>query len=109
MTPGVVAESDLAGALKSEYVFFGEERVVRRDLSSSASVAYYFSDHLKTASVIADAIGNIRSLPLPRCTTSRFEVLQQLFSFKCVPLRLARSDELDRIVFGFERECQPLR
>jgi hypothetical protein len=32
MTPGVVAESDLAGTLKSEYVFFDGKRVARRDL-----------------------------------------------------------------------------
>jgi hypothetical protein len=31
MTPGVVAETDLAGTLKSEYVFFDGERVARRD------------------------------------------------------------------------------
>ena len=61
MTPGVVAESDLAGALKSEYVFFGGERVARRDLGTPASVFYYFSDHLKTASVITDSAGNIRA------------------------------------------------
>lgn len=60
MTPGIVAESDLAGALKSEYVFFDGERVARRDLPSG-SVAYYFSDHLKTASVITDAAGNIKA------------------------------------------------
>ncbi len=61
MTPGIVAESDLAGTLKSEYVFFGGERVARRDLVAPAGVFYYFSDHLKTASVITDAIGNIVS------------------------------------------------
>ncbi len=61
MTPGVVAESDLAGTLKSEYVFFGGERVARRDLGTPASVVYYFSDHLKTASVITDATGNIKA------------------------------------------------
>ncbi|HLJ26018.1 MAG TPA: RHS repeat-associated core domain-containing protein, partial [Candidatus Angelobacter sp.] len=59
MSPGIVAESDLTGALKSEYVFFGGERVARRDLPGG-SVAYYFSDHLKTASVITDAAGNIK-------------------------------------------------
>src|SRR2546430_16819738 len=48
MTPGVVAESDLAGTLKSEYVFFDGERVARKDFPGNA-VAYYFSDHLKTA------------------------------------------------------------
>ncbi|HEY2392331.1 MAG TPA: hypothetical protein VGK22_14245 [Candidatus Angelobacter sp.] len=31
MTPGVVAETDLAGTTKSEYVFFGGERVARKD------------------------------------------------------------------------------
>jgi hypothetical protein len=60
MTPGLVAESDLAGNLQSEYVFFDGERVARKDFPGGA-VAYYFSDHLKTASVITDAAGNIKS------------------------------------------------
>jgi RHS repeat-associated protein len=60
MTPGVVAESDLAGTLKSEYVFFDGERVARKNFPDNA-VAYYFSDHLKTASVITDAAGNIKA------------------------------------------------
>jgi RHS repeat-associated protein len=59
MTPGIVAESDLTGTLKSEYVFFAGERVARRDLAAPAGVVYYFSDHLKTASVITDAAGKI--------------------------------------------------
>jgi YD repeat-containing protein len=62
MTPGVVAESDLAGTLKSEYVLFNGERVARKDFTgSTTSVAYYFSDHLKTASVITDAAGTIKA------------------------------------------------
>jgi RHS repeat-associated protein len=60
MTPGVVAETDLAGTTKSEYVFFGGERVARKDFPGNA-IAYYFSDHLKTASVITDSAGNIKS------------------------------------------------
>ena len=60
MTPGVVAESDLAGTLKSEYVFFGGERVARKDFPGN-TVAYYLSDHLKTASVITDASGTIKA------------------------------------------------
>ena len=60
MTPGVVAESDQAGTLKSEYVFFGGERVARKDFPGT-TVAYYFSDHLKTASVVTDAAGNIQA------------------------------------------------
>ena len=60
MTPGIVAESDLSGTLKSEYVFFDGERVARKDFPGN-TVAYYFSDHLKTASVITDAAGNIKA------------------------------------------------
>jgi RHS repeat-associated protein len=62
MMPGVVAESDLAGTLKSEYVFFDGERVARRDGATGAGgVFYYFSDHLKTASVITDSAGVIKA------------------------------------------------
>ena len=60
MTPGIVAESDLTGNLQSEYIFFDGERVARRDFPDNA-VSYYFSDHLKTASVITDSAGNIKS------------------------------------------------
>jgi hypothetical protein len=58
MTPAVVAESDLSGNLKSEYVFFDGERVARKDFPG-AGVSYYFSDHLGTASVITNATGTI--------------------------------------------------
>src|SRR6185312_12323745 len=61
MTPGIVAESDLSGNLKSEYVFFNGERVARRDFGSPGAVFYYFSDHLKTASVVTDSAGNIKA------------------------------------------------
>jgi RHS repeat-associated protein len=62
MTPGVVAETDLAGTTKSEYVFFDGERVARRDgATGTGGVFYYFSDHLKTASVITDATGTIKA------------------------------------------------
>jgi RHS repeat-associated protein len=60
MSPGIVGESDLTGNLQSEYVFFDGERVARKDYPGNA-VSYYFSDHLKTASVITDAAGNIKS------------------------------------------------
>src|SRR6185437_15336185 len=65
MTPGIVAESDLSGNLKSEYVFFNGDRVARKDFDPSTHAAtgvfYYFSDHLKTASVITDSAGNIKA------------------------------------------------
>jgi RHS repeat-associated protein len=60
MLPGIVAESDLSGNLTSEYVFFGGTRVARKDFPSNA-IAYYFSDHLKTTSVITDSAGNTKS------------------------------------------------
>ncbi|HEY6249912.1 MAG TPA: RHS repeat-associated core domain-containing protein [Candidatus Angelobacter sp.] len=59
MSPGIVAESDLSGTLKSEYVFFDGGRAARRDLASGA-VSYYFSDRLKTAAVITDSAGTIK-------------------------------------------------
>src|SRR5262249_9674012 len=62
MSSGIVAESDLNGILTSEYVFFDGKRVARRDgVNGAGGVFYYFSDHLKTASVITDAAGNIKS------------------------------------------------
>jgi RHS repeat-associated protein len=62
MTPGVVAETDLAGTTKSEYVFFDGERVARRDgATGTGGVFYYFSDHLKTASVITDSASVIKA------------------------------------------------
>ena len=60
MTPSVVAETDLAGTLNSEYIFFDGERVARRDgVNGAGGVFYYFSDHLKTASVITNSAGVI--------------------------------------------------
>jgi RHS repeat-associated protein len=59
MSPGIVGESDLNGNPQSEYVFFGGERVARKDFPSNA-VSYYFSDDLKTASLITDSTGTIK-------------------------------------------------
>jgi RHS repeat-associated protein len=58
MSPGIIAESDLSGNSKSEYVFFAGERIARKDFPGNA-VSYYFSDHLKTASVITNSAGTI--------------------------------------------------
>jgi RHS repeat-associated protein len=60
MAPGIVAESDLAGNLQSEYVFFDGERMARKDFPGLA-VSYYFSDHLKTTDIVTDALGNIKN------------------------------------------------
>jgi RHS repeat-associated protein len=56
--PGIVAESDLSGNLTAEYIFFDGERIARRDLPSG-TVHYYFSDHLKSVSVVTSASGTI--------------------------------------------------
>ena len=53
-----ISESDLAGTDKEEYVFFGAERVARRDVATNA-VHYYFSDHLGSASIVTNASGAI--------------------------------------------------
>jgi hypothetical protein len=55
-----VSESDLSGAINSEYIFFNGQRIARRDLSGTPVVSYYFSYHLKTASVETDAAGNVK-------------------------------------------------
>jgi RHS repeat-associated protein len=62
MSLGVVAESDLNGVTQSEYIFFGGNRVARRDgVNGVGGVFYYFSDDLKSASVITDSAGVIKS------------------------------------------------
>ncbi len=55
MGSDALMETDLAGALQHEYVFFNGKRVARRDADNS--VHYYFSDHLGSASVITSATG----------------------------------------------------
>lgn len=57
-----MAETDLAGTTKSEYIFFDGERVARRDgVNGAGRVFYYISDHLKTASIITDSAGTIKA------------------------------------------------
>jgi RHS repeat-associated protein len=45
-------ETDLSGNLANEYVFFGGQRIARRDPSNN--VFYYFTDHLGTSRAIAE-------------------------------------------------------
>src|SRR5262249_8957956 len=56
----IVAEQNVASGAWTNYVFFGGDRVARREYPSG-DVSYYFSDHLKTASVIADAAGTVKA------------------------------------------------
>jgi RHS repeat-associated protein len=50
----VLAESDLSGNF-TEYIYFNGQRVARRD--SSGNPHYYFSDHLGSHDVVANASG----------------------------------------------------
>src|SRR5437899_5455576 len=49
-----IAESDAAGTITDEYIFFGGKRVARRN-AATGSVYYYFADHLGTSRVIVQA------------------------------------------------------
>jgi RHS repeat-associated protein len=54
----VLTETSLTGAIDEEYIYFGSERIARVD-RPSGTVHYYFSNHLGSASVITDAMGDI--------------------------------------------------
>jgi RHS repeat-associated protein len=56
----IIAEKNAATGAWTNYVFFDGERVARQDFPSNA-VSYYFSDHLKTTDIVADAQGNIKN------------------------------------------------
>jgi len=53
----VLDETDGSGNLSSEYVFFGGQRIARRD--SSSNVYYYFADHLGSARVVTNSSGTV--------------------------------------------------
>ena len=54
--PGIIAESDLSGILKSEYVFVNGKRAARIDVANN-SVHYYLSDHLNSTSMVISSAG----------------------------------------------------
>ncbi len=47
----ILNESDAAGTITDEYVFFGGRRIARRNVSSG-NIYYYFADHLGSSRVI---------------------------------------------------------
>ena len=53
----VLAESDLAGNITDEYVFFRSQRIARRD--AAGNVDYYLSDQLGSSRVVTDSSGNL--------------------------------------------------
>jgi RHS repeat-associated protein len=50
-----LSETDLAGAIQNNYIFFNGQRVARRD--AAGLIHYYFSDHLGTHGVVENATG----------------------------------------------------
>ncbi|HTD23493.1 MAG TPA: RHS repeat-associated core domain-containing protein [Terriglobales bacterium] len=54
----VLEETALSGTLQNEYIFFGGKRVARYSVTNGYS--FYFSDHLGSADVVTDALGNIK-------------------------------------------------
>jgi RHS repeat-associated protein len=53
-----LVETDLSGNVIENYIFFGGERIARRDASTKA-VHFYFSDTLGTHSLITDSNGDM--------------------------------------------------
>jgi RHS repeat-associated protein len=53
-----VLETDLAGTRKYEYMFYNGQRIARRDGSNPPY--YYFSDHLKSTSVVTNNSGTVQ-------------------------------------------------
>jgi RHS repeat-associated protein len=52
-------ESDLSGTATADYIFFNSKRTARLDLPS-ATVHYYFANHLGSASVVTSSAGAIQ-------------------------------------------------
>jgi RHS repeat-associated protein len=53
----VLEETNLSGALKAEYIFFGGKRIARRD--PTGAVHYYFADHLGSTDIVTNATGTV--------------------------------------------------
>jgi hypothetical protein len=56
MTPGVVAETDRAGALKSEDAFFDGERVARRDGATGTGGFFYYFSYPQAAQALSQRL-----------------------------------------------------
>jgi RHS repeat-associated protein len=54
-TTGPLTESDLAGTVTRDFIYFSGKRVARRD--AGGIVHYFFSDHLGSSNVVTNATG----------------------------------------------------
>jgi RHS repeat-associated protein len=52
-----LAETDLAGNVLENYIFFNGQRIARREPGTTPTVHFYFSDHLGSHSVVTSATG----------------------------------------------------
>ena len=52
-----IAETDTSGNTTDEYIFFGGQRIARRD--SSGNIVYYMADHLGTSRIVTNTAGSI--------------------------------------------------
>lgn len=54
----MLAESDASGNITSEFLFFGNMRIARRDVSSAA-IYYFLGDRLGNARVVTNSTGGV--------------------------------------------------
>jgi RHS repeat-associated protein len=54
-----LAETDLAGNVLENYIYFNGQRIARREPTSPPTIHFYFSDHLGTHSLITDLNGTM--------------------------------------------------
>ncbi|MFZ1974532.1 MAG: RHS repeat-associated core domain-containing protein [Candidatus Acidiferrales bacterium] len=52
-----IAETDASGNTTNEYIFFGGERIARRD--SAGNIVYYTTDHIGTSRIVTNSTGSI--------------------------------------------------
>ena len=53
-----LAETDLAGNVLENYIFFNGQRIARREPGSTPTIHFYFSDHLGSHGVVTDKTGS---------------------------------------------------
>jgi RHS repeat-associated protein len=54
----IIAESDLSGTVKSEYIYFAGRRIARRD-PGTGNAYYYLTDHLGSTRLMTNASGAV--------------------------------------------------